>query len=333
MDFEQSTPDQGAEGPETESQETSETTKEDSSEPVLIDGKTITEAEAEIKKADQTRLNEVRAELGLPIPEQDLVEPIKQETGIESEQINKAVVSTLIEKGVITTDEAASLGQDQVDEFIVRTADDFQDIPDTIPRKNTEKARRILGLPFEPGTGEIDTAERAAEIAKMEKEMSSYLDRLKAQHPYVQGFVLCGSRMDQNKIPAENSDADAVMILQDGYSTDSNTKEGRALVTNLTKFTEENQTESGLEVSLDAFYSADEFVEKLQSDEDESRLTWGWSPSAVKYIGESFGNQDVNGLIQEQLNSEQVKKQKREVVAKAQRTIKETGILEKTSSE
>ena len=79
MDFEQSTPDQATNSPETESQEPAEATKEDSSEPILIDGKTIDEAEAEIKQADQAKLNKVRAEIGLSIPDQGSSQSVEQE--------------------------------------------------------------------------------------------------------------------------------------------------------------------------------------------------------------------------------------------------------------
>ena len=67
MGPEQSTPDQGTDPQDKESKrESSRITEKDSSEPELIDGQTIEEAESEIKKADQIKLDRVRAEIGLP---------------------------------------------------------------------------------------------------------------------------------------------------------------------------------------------------------------------------------------------------------------------------
>lgn len=207
----------------------------------------------------------------------------------------EVMLDFLIHKNFLTREESALVSPEKVDELIVRTAHEYEHVPDEIPQQHIEKARRILGLQPNLGEGRIDTSERDGEIKTLTKEMRGYLNKFKAECPEVLGMILCGSRMDPDKLPAPNSDVDTVLVLKEGTITDPRTPEGEALLYRLRAFSDSTPTDSGFPVELDELYSTDDLLAKLQDPTDKSKLTWGWNPDIVKYVGENIGDLDELG--------------------------------------
>lgn len=222
----------------------------------------------------------------------------------------------LTDKNFLTKDESTLVSHEKIDELIIRTAHEYENAPDQIPQQHIDKARRILGLQPNLGEGKIDTSERIGEIKELTKEMRGYLEKFKAKCPEVLGMILCGSRMDPDKLPAPNSDVDTVLVLKEGTITDPRTPEGEALIYRLRAFSDNTPTDSGFPVELDGLYSTDDLLAKLQDPTDKSKLTWGWNPDIVKYIGDNIGDLDELGTQIEILKSikhpdmERFKKQK-----------------------
>lgn len=230
----------------------------------------------------------------------------------------------LADKNFLTREEAGLLTPQKVDELIVRTAHEYEHVPDEIPQQHIEKARRILGLQPNLGEGRIDTSERDGEIKRLTEEMKGYLKKFKAECPEVLGMILCGSRMDPDKLPAQNSDVDTVLVLKEGTITDPRTPEGEALLYRLRAFSDSTPTNYGFPVGLDELYSTDDLLAKLQDPTDKSKLTWGWNPDIVKYVGENIGDLDELGAqieILKAIKHPDMEKFKKQKVAEAKELI------------
>ena len=205
------------------------------------------------------------------------------------------ILEFLTDRNFLTREESTLVSSEKVDELIVRTAHEYERIPDEIPQQHIEKVRRMLGLKPNVGEGKIDTSERSADIKKLTEEMRRYLEKVRSECPEVLGMILCGSRMDPDKLPAPNSDVDTVLVLKEGTITDPRTPEGEALLYRLRAFSDSTPTDSGFPVELDELYSTDDLLAKLQDPADKSKLTWGWNPDIVKYVGDSIGDLDEFG--------------------------------------
>ncbi len=230
----------------------------------------------------------------------------------------------LVDNNFLTRNEVTLISPEKVEELIVRTAHDYEHIPNEIPQIQIDKARRILGLQPNLGEGRIDTTKRSEEIKRLTDEMRRYLEEFKARCPEVLGVILCGSRMDSDKLPAPNSDVDTVLVLKKGTITDPSTPEGEALLYKLRAFSDSTPTDSGFTVELDELYSADDLLAKLKNSNDKSKLTWGWNPSAVKYIGDNIDDLDELGAqirILEGINNPGVVNLKKEKIAEAKELI------------
>jgi len=264
-----------------------------------------------------------------PTPETPNIKPAPEKAQSDSaearqESAREIMVNFLAEKNIIASNEVSALAPEKVEELIVRTAHDYNNPPAEIPQAQFEKARRILGLQPNLGEGRIDTTKRDGEIKNLVEEMREYLTKYRSQHPEVLGMILCGSRMDDGKMPAPNSDVDVVLVLKEGLKTDSNLPGGQELVQKLNSFTKENRTASDFPVELDEYYAADELFAKLQDPADTSKLTWGWNPKVVKYIGDNVGDLDelkVNIEILKGLNSAEMMEIKADAVAKAKALV------------
>jgi len=247
-----------------------------------------------------------------------------------TETLKGKVISLLIGKKIINDAEAQQIDEERLDELMVRTAHDFENLPEIIPQANIEKVRKILGLNLEFGEGRVDSSSRDGEIKALTQEMRIYLEKFKNEHPEVIGLVLCGSRMDSGKMPSSNSDVDVVVILKNGLAADSSTEDGRALISKLRSFSDANHTDAGFEVELDEFYSSDKFLAILDSSTDEGKLTWGWNRNAVKYIGDNVERNDelqMQVKVLQGLNSKEIQSLKSETIAKAKaRVSKSLGI-------
>ncbi len=225
--------------------------------------------------------------------------PAEQTTEDSAEAPEKTakevMLDFLTDNTFLTREESALVSPEKVDELIVRTAHEYENIPDKIPQQHIDKARRILGLQPNLGEGRIDTSKRDGEIKTLTEEMRGYLERFKAECPEVLGMILCGSRMDPDKMPAPNSDVDTILVLKEGTVTDPRTPEGEALLYRLRAFSDNTPTDSGFPVELDELYSTDDLLTKLEDPTDKSKLTWGWNPDIVKYVGENIGDLDEIG--------------------------------------
>lgn len=264
-----------------------------------------------------------------PTPEKAVNKPLDAQTVEDSAEVpektaREIMLDFLTDRNFLTGEEVALISPDKVDELIVRTAHEYEQIPDEISQTHIDKARRILGLQPNLGEGRIDTTERNREIKKLTEEMRGYLEKFKAQCPEVLGMILCGSRMDPDKLPAPNSDVDTVLVLKEGTITDPRTPEGEALLYKLRAFSDSTPTDSGFPVELDELYSTDDLLAKLQDPTDKSKLTWGWNPNTVKYIGDNVGDLDELGAqikILEGINHPDMIKFKKEKVAEAKKLI------------
>ncbi|PIX62249.1 hypothetical protein CO057_04030 [Candidatus Uhrbacteria bacterium CG_4_9_14_0_2_um_filter_41_50] len=235
-----------------------------------------------------------------PTPETAVEKPpVKQTTGDSTETPKRTaedvMLDFLTDRNFLTRDESALVSPKKVDELIVRTAHEYEHVPDEIPQQHIDKARRILGLQPNLGEGRIDTSERDEEIKTLTEEMRGYLEKFKAECPEVLGMILCGSRMDPDKLPAPNSDVDIVLVLKEGTITDPRIPEGEALLYRLRAFSDSTPTDSGFPVELDELYSTDDLLAKLQNPTDKSKLTWGWNPGIVRYVGDNIGDLDEIG--------------------------------------
>lgn len=236
----------------------------------------------------------------------------------------KVVLDFLADKNFLTREESALISSEKVDELIVRTAHDYEHVPEEIPQQHIEKVRRILGLQPNLGEGRIDTSERDGEIKRLTEEMKGYLKKFKTECPEVLGMILCGSRMDPDKLPAPNSDVDTVLVLKEGTITDPRTPEGEALLYRLRAFSDSTPTNSGFPVELDELYSTDDLLAKLQDPTDKSKLTWGWNPDIVKYVGENIGDLDELGAqieILKAIKHPDMEKFKKQKVAEAKELV------------
>jgi len=190
----------------------------------------------------------------------------KMEDSVEAPEktAEEVMLDFLTDKNFLTSDESALVSPRKVDELILRTAHEYEHIQDQIPQQHIEKARRILGLQPNLGEGRIDTSERDGEIKRLSEEMRGYLEKFKAECPEVLGMILCGSRMDPDKLPAPNSDVDTVLVLKEGTVTDPRTPEGKALLYRLRAFSDSTPTDSGFPVEIDELYSTDDLLAKFK---------------------------------------------------------------------
>lgn len=177
----------------------------------------------------------------------------------------------------------------------------------------------------------INIEKRKTEIEQVTLEMRDYLRTFKEQHPYIVGCILCGSRMNPKKMPGSESDIDVILILEEGYSTDSHVPQGREVVESLVGFTQKNKTSSGFEVELDGFYTVSEFQEDMESDEykKEGKMVWGWNPSATRYIGDCISlnqnkiNEDgINTYIKKHLRSKKTELLKQKIIQEKKEEMK-----------
>ena len=253
------------------------------------------------------------------------VEPTMEDSAEAREKTAEEIMlDFLTDKNFLTSDESALVSSEKVDELIVRTAHEYEHAPDEIPQQHIDKARRILGLQPNLGEGRIDTSERDGEIKRLSEEMKGYLEKFKAVCPEVLGMILCGSRMDPDKMPAPNSDVDTVLVLKEGTITDPRTPEGEALLYRLRAFSDNNPTDSGFPVELDELYSTDDLLAKLQDPTDKSKLTWGWNPDIVKYVGDNIGDLDEIGAqieILKGIKHPDMEKFKKQKVAEAKELV------------
>ncbi len=255
-------------------------------------------------------------------------QPVEQTSENSAEAPEKTAEEVMLyfltEKNFLTRKESSLVSPEKIDELIVRTAHEYENIPDEIPQQHIEKARRILGLQPNLGEGRIDTSERDGEIKELTEEMRGYLERFKAECPEVLGMILCGSRMDPDKLPAPNSDVDTVLVLKEGTITDPRTPEGEALLYRLRAFSDSTPTDSGFPVEIDELYSTDDLLAKLKDPTDKSKLTWGWNPDIVKYVGDSIGDLDELGAqieILKGIKHPDMEKFKKQKVAEAKKLV------------
>ncbi|MBU1778410.1 hypothetical protein KJ992_01995 [Patescibacteria group bacterium] len=249
---------------------------------------------------------------------------IKESAEAPEKSTREIMLDFLIYKNLLTKKEANSISSNKVDELIVRTAHKYELVPDEIPQFYINKARRTLGLQPNLDEGEIDTEKRGGEIKKLTEEMREYLKKFKAKCPEVLGMILCGSRMDADKLPAPNSDVDTVLVLKEGTITDPRTEEGETLLYRLRDFSDNTPTDSGFPVELNESYSTDDLFVKLQNPTDKNKLIWGWDPKAIKYIGENIGDLDeleTQIKILEGINHPDMIKFKKQKVTEAKELI------------
>ncbi|MCX6807606.1 MAG: DHH family phosphoesterase [Patescibacteria group bacterium] len=244
------------------------------------------------------------------------------------------IIKLLIKKNIITETESSHISDEGLEEFMVRRANDLKKIPKTIPKEQAEKIRRMLSL--DSRENKKDRPEtRKKEIEKIILEMRSYLKQFQTKCPEVIGMILLGSRINPNKIPSKNSDIDTVLILKEGFEATSKTRDGQAMVWKLRSFSDSLLTDSGLQVELDEFYTADRFFEKLDSNEDKSKLIWGWHPKAIRYIGSNIDGMNeaqVQTRILQALNSKKMRTLREEVITKAKKTISKYLCMKKNHS-
>jgi len=257
-------------------------------------------------------------------PDTTTVETVNISTEAPEKTAHGIVLRFCVEKNILTLPESNLVSPAKVDELIVRTAHEYESLPDEIPQQHIDKVRRILGLKPNLGAGIVESTERAQEIKKVTTEMRVYLEQFRIECPEVLGMILCGSRIDPDKLPAPDSDVDAVLILRESTVTDPHTAQGEALLCRLKAFSDNTPSSSGFSVELDELYSVDDLFSKLQDPTDKSKLTWGWNPQIVKYIGDNIGNLDELGMqikILEDLNHPEMLKLKQQKIAEAKELI------------
>jgi len=234
------------------------------------------------------------------------------------EQAQARVGELLVDRGILTSEELGSLSPDRLDEILVRSGHELRDLPEEIPEEARKKTRRMLGL-GESGAREVSVEQRRAEIEQLVGEMRRYLEKLRAHQDNIVGMILCGSRMDTQKIPAKTSDVDVVLVFKPGFTLDPSTPEGEKLLYHLRNFSDTTSTESGLPVELDEFFGEDTLTDKLAAT-DPGMLVWGWNAQATRYIGDGMGGKDegaVNDRIHELLAGEAFEAKRKEKVKSA----------------
>lgn len=238
------------------------------------------------------------------------------------EQARDQVSRQLVERGILTREELEAMPSDRLDELLVRSGHELKQLPEHIPSQAVNKTRRMLGL-GETGGREISLEQRRAQIEALVNEMRGYLERFRARQENLVGMVLCGSRMDERKIPADASDVDVVLLFKPGFTLDPSTSEGEELLYRLRDFSDNTPTDSGFPVELDEFYAQDKFVDGLLQA-DPKMLVWGWNPQATRYIGAPIGGKgeaDVNERMRSLLKGESFETQRRQKVVEAARTL------------
>lgn len=234
------------------------------------------------------------------------------------EQAQKRAGDLLVGRGVLTSEELESLSSDRLDEILVRSGHELRDLPQEIPEEAKKKTRRMLGL-GESGLREVSVEQRELEIEQLVGEMRRYLEKLKSHQENIVGMILCGSRMDTRKVPAQTSDVDVVLVFKPGFTFDPSTPEGEKLLFHLRDFSDNTPTESGLPVELDEFFGEDALADKLATA-DPSMLVWGWNAQATRYIGEGMDGKNegaVNDRIHELLAGEAFEMKRKEKVETA----------------
>lgn len=234
------------------------------------------------------------------------------------EQAQKRVGGLLVERGIVTPEELGDLPPDRLDEILVRSGHELRDLPEEIPEEARKKTRRMLGL-GESGVREVSVEQRELEIEQLVDEMRRYLEKLKSHQENIVGMILCGSRMNARKVPAQTSDVDVVLVLKSGFTLDPSTPEGEKLLVHLRGFSDTTPTDSGLPVELDEFIGEDALADKLVAA-DSSMLVWGWNTEATRYIGDEMEGKDegaVNERIHELLAGESFETKRKEKVETA----------------
>ncbi|HAU66386.1 MAG: hypothetical protein UT30_C0001G0060 [Candidatus Uhrbacteria bacterium GW2011_GWF2_39_13] len=235
-------------------------------------------------------------------------------------------VSTLLgQYGIVSTQEQKQLSSECLNEFLVRSSHEFVNLPTEISDQTKKKIRRMLGL-GETGARELSSEERDKQIEMLIMEMRGYLEKLRVHQDDILGMILCGSRMDNQKMPAEESDVDVVFIFKSGFHLDPSTPEGEKLLYHLRDYTDKTASDSGFPVEIDELYGEDIFFKKM-TQADSEMLIWGWNADAVRYIGEPLGElneSSVNEYIQQTLTNNVFKEKRQNRIKEAAQKLLNT---------
>lgn len=236
---------------------------------------------------------------------------------IEAEQtIITGINQALIERSVVTADEVENLSSTAYEEFYVRFADYFEELPNELPEDKKRKARMVLGLEKLP-----PAEQRETEIQETVAQMRDYLAKMQQEIPYVKGMIICGSRMDKDKIPLPTSDYDIVIIMDNGYEAGWANPEQEAVTKELLAYVNTHGAgpNSDIEVGINEYYNLDQFSTAIDSPTDRTKLIWGWKSEAMKYLGE---NEDAtNSELAVKLNAGDTQALKHEIVSEKKAKI------------
>lgn len=203
-------------------------------------------------------------------------------------------INRLVDEQVITAAEAEKIKGQNIDELTLRFGNYLQKISqsdDDVNPVKRSKIRTMLGLSLDKDGPEIDVQQRITEIEKFTVEMRDYLLAMQMAFPFVRGFLILGSRMNAGKLPKSRSDADVIVVLENGQITDPTLKTGANLISWLRKYTYHERTKSGIVVNIDDFYTVDELDQALVKDvaripeSNSDRLLWNLNTQALRYIG------------------------------------------------
>ena len=255
------------------------------------------------------------------------METIKQEDNVFDE-IERYTLDFLQVKWVFKNNEFFRLTKERVNEFLIRCAHDFKDLPETLSQNSKQKVRRILGLWSTDANQKVPET-RKLEIEKIILEMKIYLTEIKKSHPEVLWFILCWSRMNPYKTPDLNSDIDVICILNDDCKTDPRENKWSLTIRKLREYSKQNKSESLFEIWIDWIYTEKEFINELYSEIQAEKLywkiVWWWDSNAIKYIWENLGwnNEDfINEIIKNEVTWEKMIEARQIVINEAKDIIK-----------
>lgn len=193
------------------------------------------------------------------------------------------LLQRLLEFDVISSQEIAALTSEQIDELVLRLGAETFDFK-TLSKDAVEKLRRNLNL-APTKNAKIDIEKRKQEIVEAKAEITNYLKKIQKNFPEVVGFIVHGSRFNKHKVPSDTSDFDVVVLLQDGTPTQRDTDEHSEYLNKLVQFFVENATDTGKEVQVNEFFTAQSLQNTLDNSQNLTELNWVWSPDAVEYVG------------------------------------------------
>lgn len=207
---------------------------------------------------------------------------LRNDSSTEVDRVEAEFINRLIDKGVILPEQIGKADLIVMGELIGRYGNEMAllgkkdevGIVHETPKYVEDKIKTLLGY------REIQDPEKIKESLEISRKIVSEL-REKTGLP-ITGAIVCGSRINSEKMPREDSDLDMYL-----YINSHDRIWNRAIQEGWEKIISEMKLP--IRVSINGDFNRDSMTEELSQVEYRNHVSdWGWNPKAFEFVGSMF---------------------------------------------